>query len=100
LEGEQDDDPDEDFGCGADCDAVGDDPICSLLVGLSLGDDLIFDAGPFLFFLFEGYRKTYQGVPNPRVLCWLAILAKLVMRYRPAIIMNIAQQTRVVSGQR
>jgi hypothetical protein len=43
---------------------------------------------------------TYQGVPKPRVLCWLAILAKLVMRYRPAIIMNIAQQTRVVSGQR
>ena len=26
MEGEQDDDPDEDFGCGADCYAVGDDP--------------------------------------------------------------------------
>jgi hypothetical protein len=26
LEGEQDDDPDEDLGCGADCDTVGDDP--------------------------------------------------------------------------
>jgi hypothetical protein len=37
LEGEQDDDPDEDFGCGADCDAVGDDPICSLSVRILFG---------------------------------------------------------------
>lgn len=43
---------------------------------------------------------TYQGVPNPSVLCWLAILAKFVIRYRPAMIMKIAQQTSVVSGQR
>lgn len=54
----------------------------------------------YTLFTMQASAQTYHGVPSPNVLCWFAILAKFVMRYRPAMIMNMAQQINVVSGQR
>ena len=51
LEGEQDDDPDEDFGRGADCYAVGDDPARQEL-GFLLVFLICFELGGPRFFAF------------------------------------------------